>query len=952
MEPASAARPPSTSGRRALRAFAWVAVAAGAVLVAWALWRRTGGPDQPPRPVPRRERPVLLVTVDTTRADHIGAYGAEGASTPNLDRLAEQGVLFENAFSVAPITLVAHTTIMTGLEPPAHGVRNNGIHYVPDRVTTLAERLREAGYATGAFVSAAVLDRRYNLAQGFDVYDDDLSAGRERHPRMVADRPAGAAVDAATAWLDSLPDDRPYFLWLHLYDAHAPYSPPPPWRDELRERLYDGEIAYADSQVQRLLAHPRVRDEALVSVIGDHGESLGEHGEQTHALLAYDATLHVPWILRVPGGPRGLRLAQAVGQVDLVPTVLDLLGLLGELGSGDREGPAKLAGVSLAPLLEGGPLVADARLDRALYAETFLPYYTYGWAKLRVLRQGRMKWIDAPTPELYDTVRDPHELSNLAEQEPGLVHDMGRELEERLAAGPDGEGGGQAESALELDSAARERLRSLGYLAVGSSSGTRVTEAERPDPKELIDLHVGLERARSLAQDRLFEAAARQLRTVLRRDPTNLAALIDLADALSASGELDEAAEVIGRALALDPDYPRLHLQMADIERDRGAVDKALELVDAALALDPRLLEARMHKALLLQRMGRHAEATAVLDAALTDDPETPQLNVLYARLVELPADPAAAEERVRHALDRDPFLASGWQLLGEILEGTRHPDEALDAWRQGLRRAPDHPELHASLGTALARRHAGAEAGVHLGEALRLTTAPRPDLHVTLGAWLADQGRFEEAEAEYALALADAPDNPGARNNRAVAYYRTGRLQEAEAEWRELIERHPRHADAHNNLAALALGRGDSAEAAEHARRALAINPRMAEAWNNLGLALEADDPGARECFERALTIAPDYWQAKLNLGKLLRRTGEAEKAAGVLEELLLQAPELAEAHLELGRLYDGPLDDRERARAHYNAFLRRAAGDPRAAEVRERLATLPAVGDGRMGG
>ncbi|MGD2115335.1 MAG: sulfatase-like hydrolase/transferase, partial [Acidobacteriota bacterium] len=213
---------------------AWAAVAAGLGLLALGLWRNRTEREPPRHPIQREARPVVLVTVDTTRADRLGAYradagrgaGADSSLTPNLDRLAERGVLFEHAYSVAPITLVAHTSILTGLEPPQHGVRNNGLHYVPDRLETLAERLRDAGYATGAFVSAAVLDRRYNLTQGFDVYDDDLSAGRERHPRMVADRPAGAAVEAAAAWLDTLPPDRPFFLWLHLYDPHAPYSPP------------------------------------------------------------------------------------------------------------------------------------------------------------------------------------------------------------------------------------------------------------------------------------------------------------------------------------------------------------------------------------------------------------------------------------------------------------------------------------------------------------------------------------------------------------------------------------------------------------------------------------------------------------------------------------------------------------------------------------------------------
>ncbi len=941
---------PRSSLPAMLRAGAWLAIAAGLVLGGWAIWRGTRPGVTVPHPIPRHHRPVVLVTLDTTRADHLGAYGYEGAATPNLDRLAAEGVLFENAFSVAPITLVAHTSILSGLEPPAHGVRNNGIHYVPDSVDTLAERLGRAGYATGAFVSAAVLEKRYNLTQGFDVYDDDLSAGRERHPRMVADRPANATIDDALAWLDKLPADQPFFLWVHLYDPHAPYSPPPPWRDEFQGRLYDGEIAFLDSQLPRVLGHPRIAGNAVVSVIGDHGESLGEHGEMTHALLAYDATLHVPWILRVPGGPAGLRCAQTVGQIDLVPTVLDLLGLLdrSELRrAGSAAGAGPLAGVSLVPLLEGRP-GGGVPPERELYSETFLPYYTYGWARLRVLRKGRMKWVEAPTPELYDTVRDPHELANLAGQEPGLAHDLGRDLTARVAALGDGDDGvGARESVLAIDSEARERLRSLGYLSVGSGSPDRETRAARPDPKDLIDLHVGLERARTLADDRLFPAAARQLEQVLRRDPTNLAALTDLADALVEMGELDQAQEVAERALALDPGYPRLHLQMAAIEGRRGNLEKALELTDGALALDPRLLEGRMRKALLLTRLGQSHEAAEVLEAALRDEPDSPPLNVLYARLVELPRDPGAAETRIRAALERDPFLASAWQALGEILQATGRPDEAVAVWRQGLQRAPDRADLHADLGTALARRHAGAEAGVHLREALRLSPDPRPDLYVTLGAWLADRGRFKEAEVEYERALADAPDHPGARNNRAVAFYRTGRLDEAEHEWRELVDRYPRNADAHNNLAALALGRSDFAGAARDAERAVKLTPRMAEAWNNLGLARVGlgDDRAARTCFERALALAPDYWQARLNLGKLLHRTGQARRAAEVLEALIQQAPDLAEAHLELGELYAGPLNDSVSARAHLNAFLRRAPRDERAKAVRKQLAGLPAL-------
>jgi len=931
---------PRTMKRTLLRPLAWSLVVAGIGVVGLGLFRLFDRPPKPPRPVPRQAgRSLLLLTLDTTRADHLEPYGAENVQTPHLARLAAAGITFERAFSVAPITLVAHTSILTGLSPPAHGVRNNGIHHVPDSVETLAERLGEAGYATAAFVSAAVLERRYNLGQGFDLYDDDLSTGRERHPRMVADRPAEATVDAARAWLDaqvSEGGDRPFFLWVHLYDPHAAYSPPPPFRDTFRERLYDGEIAYMDSEIGRLLAHPRLREGVIIAALGDHGESLGEHGEQTHALLAYDATLRVPFLLAVPGGPRGLRLRSAVGQVDVVPTLLELL---------DLNVPRGLSGISLVPLLEGRAEAAEGASRRTLYSETYLPFYTYGWAKLRVLRQGRLKWIDAPTPELYDTERDPRELANLATRQPGMAHDLGRDLAEYLES----QGEGERQTALTLDSETRERLESLGYLARGSGSrGGEEGEDEdhpRPDPKDVIDLHVGLEKARFFVRDRLFEQAEGELRRVLSRDPANLAALVDLASVLAEQGEVDEAIRITERALNLDPDYGRLYLQMASLEARRGNGDKALELIDTVLALDPRAVEARLRKAALLSRLGRPLQAVRVMEETLAESPDSPQVLAFHAQLVEMRrGEWAGAEERLREALRRDPFLVLAWRLLGEVLERSGRPEEALAPYREGLRREPDDPDLHAQLGLVLARLRQSRDAEIHLREALRLSFEPRLDLRVSLGAALAEQGRFEEAQAEYDQVLAQRPRDAGALNNRAVALYQTGRLAEARADLLALVEAHPRHVDAHNNLAAIAVHQGLFAEAEAHARATLELAPDTPEAWNNLGLAEagQGSTGEARQAYAKALELLPGYWQARLNLGLLLADHGEPREAAETLEEALRQQPQLPDAHLALGRLYAGPLADSQRARTHYNAFLRQAPVHPEVAAVRRRLAEL----------
>ncbi|MGE0639618.1 MAG: tetratricopeptide repeat protein [Thermoanaerobaculia bacterium] len=916
------------------RAFAVVCVLLAAGIAAWVAVRESAGGGAgvgsrgPGEPIARHRRSILLITTDTTRPDRLEPYGATNVATPSLERLAESGIVFENAYSVAPITLVAHTSINTGLYPYQHGVRNNGLQHVPPSVTTLAERLSARGFRTAAFVSAAVLDKRYGLDQGFEVYDDDLSTGRDRSPRQVADRPAEATVAAATEWLGTLKPGEPFFLWVHFYDPHAAYSPPPPFRDDYRERLYDGEIAYMDSQIGMLLKHPALRnDDVATLVVGDHGESLGEHGESTHAILLYDSTVHVPMILRIPGGPRGLRITENVGQVDIVPTLLSLI---------DVPGGEELAGRDLLPLLEG----RGGDEARTYYSETYLPYYTYGWAKLKAVHSGRQKYIEAPTEELFDLHRDPRELTNIATQQPGSLHDLQRDLKGMLSSVEDPE----AETDLSLDREAAEQLRSLGYLAVGSAPRQ---VANRPNPKDLIDLHVSLERARVLAQDRLFEQAEAELQKVLRRDPENLAAMIDLIGVYQGMDRLDDALRIAERGLSLDPNYARLHLLLSNIELRRGYPEKALELLDARAKKDEDDPDMAAQRALVLLRLGRQDELRATLEAALEKSPEHARLNILQAQFVEARSgelDRAVA--RLRSLLARDPFQAQAWGVLGRLEEQRRRFDEAVAAYRSGLERSPDDGELHGSLGLLLARRGERVEAESQLREAVRLANGFRAELHVSLGALLAESGRYQEAKQEYEKVLAVEPANAGARNNLAIARFRAGDAEGARADLLRLTSEFPRHADAFNNLAAIAVERGEWKEAERYARRTLELAPELTEAWNNLGVALEQEDDlaGGRRAYEKALALDPEYWQARLNLGILLRKSGRSEDALREIEAVLAVAPQQPDVHYELGALYAGPLHDPARARTHWNAFLRYSPpGHPQRAEVRQKILDLP---------
>ena len=848
--------------------------------------------------------------------------------------------------AVAPITLVAHTSLLTGLYPPRHGVRNNGIHVVSQELRSLPEILEEHAFETAAFVSASVLEARYGLDQGFDVYDDDLSSGTNRQPRVVPDRPAGATVDAAIEWLDQLESDAAdgrFFLWVHFYDPHAIYSPPAPYRDRYRDRPYDGEIAYMDAQLGRLLEHPALED-TTVAVIGDHGE-------QTHAILAYQSTLHVPFLLHLPegAGPRGLRVEEPVSQVDVLPTVLELLGLPIE---------GAIDGTSLLPLLETSergaePLPAPLH-DPTHYAETYLPYYTYGWAKLRVLRQGPWKLIDGPDPELYDLARDAQESRDLSDSERTTFESLSVQLQGLL------DEHGEREATLELDEEARARLRSLGYLASGSSPRH---DGPRPDPKAVVDLHVGLERARQLLRERRPDEAERALRRVLARDPSNLAAVTELATAADQRSDLEGAVAAAERALELDPSDARLYVLMARLEARRERPAQALELLDAALEIMPQHLEARLERASLLHQQGKTDEAQREIEHLRQTEGDHPRVLLARAALPARPASTAPSpEELVRQALEADPFLVQGWRQLGRLLERERRTAEAIAAYRAGLERAPDDGLLHGALGQLLART--GGDAEIHLREALRLAGRPRPDLSVTLGAHLAERGRLSEALVLYDEALFADPGHLAARNNRAVALYRSGRGDEALRELEALANEYPQHVDAHNNLAALALDRGRWREAAAHARRALQAAPDHANAWLNLGLAEHEQGRAdqAERAYRRSLSLSPEHVMARFHLGRLLvaLENPRVDESVELLRQVAAAAPTFAEPHLLLGDLYAGPLAQPRRARAHLNTFLRlvTAGGtsanpaadsatlsrphDPRVADVRRRLAEL----------
>jgi choline-sulfatase len=414
--------------------------------------------------VPPRPTGFVIVTLDTTRADRLPAYGFRGVETPALDALAKDGVVFERATTVAPLTLPAHSSLFTGLYPPRHGVRDNA-GSLAEPYPTLAGVLASHGFRTAAFVGSVVLSADRGIARGFQIFRDEMKDPASGAPRRR--RPGNEVVDEATAWLQTI-GDRPFLLWVHLYDVHQPYAPPEPFATRYAADPYAGEIAFADTQMARLVAalgsRGLTRRTAMI-VAGDHGESLGEHGEDAHGLFVYQSTLHVPLIVSGPGFAIR-RVAEPVSLVDVMPTVLDLAGV----PSADSDG------VSLTRAVSGRRLP-----ERTIYAESFFPR-RFGWSELRSIRDGRFKLIAAPRPELYDLDADPFEQQNLYRERSILA----RALEARLT--PDSAAGPSIGAQMAVDASVRERLASLGYAsgAAPLSRATAAAQASSTDPKDHV----------------------------------------------------------------------------------------------------------------------------------------------------------------------------------------------------------------------------------------------------------------------------------------------------------------------------------------------------------------------------------------------------------------------------------------------------------------------------------
>ena len=631
--------------RRGLQAMLWLVL----------LLAQAFGANAPPAHKPATN--VILVTIDTVRADHLGCYGAKDIQTPTLDALARDGIVFERAISQVPLTWPSHAAILTGLYPFQNGVQDFTAQPLEPRFRSVAQAFQQHGYATGAVVSAFVLDRSWGLARGFDFYDDAFPAqGFANRDLGVVDRRASESITRALAWLQKN-QRRPFFFWLHLYDPHSPYDPPEPYRTQYRSHPYDGEIAYADHELGRLIAwlkRAQLYDRSLIVFLSDHGESLGEHGEQEHGFFAYNSTVQIPLMAKPPAGSgfRPGRVSRPVETIEVAPTLLRLAGTHDQM---EKQ-------------LRGGLFPPSSETDGDAYTETFYPFSSFGWSPLHALETSRFHYIDAPEPELYDLANDPKEKKNIADEQPATVAVFRAKLATRLQDHPFTS---TSNGSSELSPDALEKLRALGYVAYRSPVSPEALAAGLPDPKS-----------------KLWE-----FNSILKTE-----------DALQA-GDVERAEDLLSPVQQQDPKMYVIPFLLGEAALRKQNWGRAVEQLQRCMELNPNFDNAMTGLARALAKLGRVDEAKNWLKKATGSNPENYRAWYQLG-LFEAGNDPAAAQASYQKAITIQPNFAPGQREMGVLLFNQKKYAAAVPKFEKAIALGLEDAQLDNFLGICYSQTH------------------------------------------------------------------------------------------------------------------------------------------------------------------------------------------------------------------------------------------------------
>jgi arylsulfatase A-like enzyme/Flp pilus assembly protein TadD len=665
------------------------------VCVVWLAASALAGAAESPNIIPPN---IILITVDTVRADRMGFLGSKLGLTPNLDTLARESVVFTHAYSQVPLTAPSHATILSGTYPQFHQVNDFQVPLAPDLPYAPAI-LRAHGYRTSAFVGAMVLDPHAGFARGFDrgfdTYDAGFHQARPGEDRYHStERRGGEVLAHALAWLNQHPRG-PFFMWLHLYDAHDPYDPPEPYKSKYAAAPYDGEIAYVDSAVGKFLGDLRTRglyDGAVIAVMADHGEALGEHGEDTHGFFLYDETIHVPLVIKLPGAPSagkdsaGTKIESRVGLVDVLPTILQAVkipvppevqgeSLLGMLLP--KPGPAESARASAGP---------DASPDRPAYAETDYPQNTYGWSPLRALRTGKYLYIKAPRQELYDQSDDPKAEHDLSSASTAVTSTLAGQLDAFRQKTITSREAPKST----VDPEAQAKLAALGYVATDSGASNARGKEHGADPKDKIEIGNLIHRTYLLIEDQRYQEAVPLLRQLIAKEPDTPLAYAQLGQCFVSLKDYPQAVPVLRKAVELRPDMTLPHFQLGVALLETRDIAGAVPELEMVVARVPRWEEAHLLLQMAYAQTNRMPEAIKECERVLAFDPDHYGTNLLLGRVLELTGRPAAALPRLKKAAALDPkapephmFLAEAYGQLGRKTDAAR---ERVTAKRLGAR--------------------------------------------------------------------------------------------------------------------------------------------------------------------------------------------------------------------------------------------------------------------------
>ena len=641
--------------------------------------------------IKNRKWNVLLITIDTLRTDRVSAYSGKHLKTPHIDGIASKGVVFTRAFAHNPLTFASHVNILTGATPLYHGISDNAGYKLEDRYLTLAEFLKKKDYSTGAFIGAFPLDSRFGLDQGFDVYDDSYGT---RNPLgfFYVERKAENVIEPAIEWMKK--QTGKWFCWIHLFDPHQPYLPPAPYDEKFRDDLYSGEVAYVDDQLGRVfsfLKENHVLENTFIVFTADHGEGLGDHGERTHSYFAYNSTIHIPFILYLPG-LSGKRIDANVCHTDIFPTICEVLGYAI---------PDHVQGESLIPLING-----KKKKNSSIYFESMNPYLNRGWAPLRGFIKGDLKYIHLPVEEVYDLKKDFHELNNLAGSSD--VKEMKKSLQ-------DLEGNLRSENLIKrrksIDSDSLTKLRALGYIS-GGSPPKKSQYTEKDDPKTLLPLQNKMLDGIMLYQVGQTKKAIAVFKQVISESKTFVMAYNNLANIYRETGRIEEAIQVLRDGLASNNNNVAIMSKMGIILPEANQSQEAIEILKRCTDIEDFNPEYWNYLGIAYYKTGQLKYALEAYEKAIELDADYAlaynNIGNIYLAVYMKNQERIAYDMAVRNfkkAIELDPKLASAYNGLGGAYKKAGRIDDAIFLWEKSIELNPDFSFPHYNLGVAYLER-------------------------------------------------------------------------------------------------------------------------------------------------------------------------------------------------------------------------------------------------------